>query len=767
MSAPHRAAADTAEAHSRSIVQHLSDAIALLDAAGQITFANHACETLTGLYGDDLAGQSLLRFVHPPDVPAAVEALSRSTAHPDLPCTVDLRCQRTDGRPSFRRATFFNGLADPAIGGVLVTLADNSDRKRVEQSLLDSEERYRYLFDSSPVPMCIHEIETHRFLAVNAAFVEQYGYGRDELLAMGVQDLLPPDALTSFGDRQTRTGAHVIIDFVTRHRKKDGTIIDVEVTSHVLVFAGRGARLSQVTDITERTQARESLERSEARYRALVESLPDGVFNLDPEGRMTAVNEAMCRRLNRPASEVIGRTAAELGVPAKAVEEWRARHRRVLAGEAVDGETTTMMPDGRVHTFRAMLRPLRDPDRRIIGIAGISYDVTAQRELEAQFRQAQKMEAIGRLAGGVAHDFNNLLTAIVGYTELLKERFREGDPGLADLGEIRGAADRAAQLTRQLLAFSRKQVLQLEVLDLNAVVKNVEQMLRRLIGADIEFVAACSPDLGAAKADAGQIEQILLNLAVNARDAMPNGGKLVIETKDVELDETYTRRHAGMRPGRYVMLAVSDTGYGMTEEVKSHLFEPFYTTKERGKGTGLGLATVYGIVKQSEGYVSVYSEVGHGTAIKIYLPRLAERAAAAARPSAPVQTAAGSGTILLVEDQDSVRDLAAAVLGRRGYHVLTAENGQKALEFYARGAVPIDLLVTDIIMPGMSGLDLVKRLRPAHAELKVLYISGYNEEAVIQHGVLEPGATFLQKPFTPDVFVQAVADTLGAERSHM
>jgi len=385
--------------------------------------------------------------------------------------------------------------------------------------------------------------------------------------------------------------------------------------------------------------------------------------------------------------------------------------------------------------------------------------------LEEQLRQAHKMEAIGRLAGGIAHDFNNLLTVINGYSELVLNSLGANLHARKNVEQIKKAGRRAATLTRQLLAFSRRQVLQLRVLDLNAVVTNFEAMLQPLIGEDILLEAVLQPGLGLVKVDPGQIEQIILNLTVNARDAMPEGGKLTIETANVELDEAYARRHVSVRPGPYVMLAISDTGCGMDAETQARIFEPFFTTKEHGKGTGLGLATVYGIVKQSGGNIWVYSEPGKGTTFKIYLPRV-EGVAEGSEPAHPRSSILrGSETILLVEDEDMVRSLAREILEAHGYAVSEARDSTEALRVCHTHSGSIHLLVTDVVMPGMSGRELAARLGTIHPETKVLYMSGYTDDAVVRHGVLNAGLAFLQKPFTANAFLCKVREVLDSTSS--
>ncbi len=393
----------------------------------------------------------------------------------------------------------------------------------------------------------------------------------------------------------------------------------------------------------------------------------------------------------------------------------------------------------------AVHRALREAEERIER----QQAEEALRQSQEQLRQSQKMEAIVQLAGGIAHDFNNLLTVITGYSELMLQTLAADDLHRGNIEQIRQAGERAAALTRQLLAFSRKQVLAPTVLDLNAVVTNMDSMLRRVIGEDIELVSVPAPGLGRVQADQGQLEQVIVNLAVNARDAMPQGGRLTIETANVELDDAYARRHVSVKPGPYVMLAVSDTGCGMDAETQSRIFEPFFTSKERGKGTGLGLATVYGIVKQSGGNVWVYSEPGQGATFKIYLPRIEETVMTVEPESAPLQAPRGSETVLLVEDEEGVRTLVRTILQTNGYTVLEARHGKEAFFISGRHEGPIHLMVTDVVMPGMSGQELADRLKSSRPDMKVLFLSGYTDEAVVRHGVLKPGTAFLQKPFTP------------------
>jgi len=402
-----------------------------------------------------------------------------------------------------------------------------------------------------------------------------------------------------------------------------------------------------------------------------------------------------------------------------------------------------------------------------VTIGGVSYihtiarDVTARKQLEAQFLQAQKMEAVGVLAGGVAHDFNNLLNVINGYTELALEDMAQDSPVREDLEQVREAGRRAASLTSQLLSFSRKSILNPEILNLNEIIANISPMLRRLIGENIELLTIEKPGLGLINADPGQLQQIVMNLALNARDAMPEGGKLTIETANVEFDEEYIREHPMVKAGPYSMLAISDNGIGMDAATRSHIFEPFFTTKEKGKGTGLGLSTVYGIVKQSNGFIWIYSEPGTGTTFKIYFPRIEGEITKVAGESKPNDDFRGFETVLIVEDEKAVRALAARILHERGYNVLEASDGKEALRIVGEYAGKIDLIITDVVMPGMSGRELVSKIEVLHPGIKTLYISGYTDDVIVHHGILDSNVAFLQKPFTNESLARKVREVMN------
>ena len=511
----------------------------------------------------------------------------------------------------------------------------------------------------------------------------------------------------------------------------------------------------------ERATAEAALRANEQRFRALVEHSWDAIALFAPDGSILYGSPATTRILGYELDEFVRFNALDLIHP----DDRDAVVGRLTESMAnprgrVDVVARVRHKDGSWRYLEGVFTNLLD-DPSVAAIVNNYRDATERRSLEQQVIQAQKMEAVGRLAGGVAHDFNNILTAIGGYTDLLLADLAPDDPRREDVDEIHRAADRAAALTQQLLAFSRRQVLQPKVIDLNALVQNVEKLLRRLLGEDVILAAALAPDVGRVRADPGQIEQVIVNLAVNARDAMPGGGRLTIETRNVELDAVYAAEHRTVVPGPYVSIAISDTGTGMSPEVQAHMFEPFFTTKEVGKGTGLGLATVYGIVKQSGGSIWVYSELGHGTTMKVYLPRV-DDPADLLRKAAPADLASlrGTETILLVEDEPAVRAVARQVLTRQGYTVLEAHDGQAALAMVDATRPTIDLVLTDLVMPGMSGRNLADQLVRRFPDVRVLYMSGYTDDAIVRHGMLGTGLAYLQKPFRPAALVQKVWEVL-------
>jgi hypothetical protein len=520
-----------------------------------------------------------------------------------------------------------------------------------------------------------------------------------------------------------------------------------------------GRELSDAAGQRERRRVEEALHSSEERLRAIFEGAAEGILVADVESRkFLYANPAICRMLGYEEEELLRLTVNDIhpeeDLP-RVTAEFEAQARR-------EKEIATDLPclrkDGTIVHVDICTAPLVI-DNRPCNV-GFFTDITARKRAEEQLRQAQRMEAIGRLAGGVAHDFNNLLTVIAGYCELLLDDLGQESPLRASVEEISKAAQRAGELTSRLLTISREQVVQPDVLDLNALIANVEQMLRRFIGEDVQLETALAPHLGKVRVDPGQVEQVLLNLAANARDAMPQGGKLTIETANVELGEPYALSHNGVTPGHYVLLAVSDIGTGIEADVLPHVFEPFFTTKAQGKGTGLGLSIVYSIVHQSGGHIWVYSEPGKGTTFKIYLP-VAEQAEPVSQPApVSVPTQQGSGIILLVEDQEAVREMLTKALTVRGYTVFDAAGGEEAIRLVAGHHGPIDLLITDVVMPQVSGRELAERMTAEHPGMRVLFMSGFADRAIVHHGMLSPGINYLQKPFPLSELARKVQEIL-------
>ena len=649
----------------------------------------------------------------------------------------------------------------PAVQRALDLRRAREEQAQAEEARRQGEERFRALIEHGADAIALLGADG-ALLFLSHSAEKLFGFTPRELVGRSAFELLHPDDVPGLqgllADLVGRPGAPVTIEVRLLHRDASWRAVEAVLVNR-LGEPAVGAVVVNFRDVSERKQAEQALRDSEEQYRSLVQGVRDVIFALSPDGIIASLNPAFETITGSPRSAWLGKPFDGL-VHAEDLPLALELLGRVVRGEprpTAQFRIHTSKGDYRVVEFSATAQ-LRDD--RLIGILGIGRDVTERVQLEQQLRQAQKMEAVGRLAGGIAHDFNNILTAITGYADLLLEDLAAKDPRRQDAEEIRKASDRAAGLTRQLLAFSRQQVLQPRVVDLNALVSELEKMLRRLLGEDVTLATALAPTLGRVRTDPGQLEQVIMNLAVNARDAMPTGGRLTIETADVEFDAAFAGDHYPAQPGEYVMLAVTDTGSGMDAETQVHLFEPFFTTKEKGKGTGLGLATVYGIVKQSGGFIWVYSELGVGSTFKIYLPRVEAAAEPPSSRAAPAPVARGTETVLVAEDEAPVRAVARQTLERYGYRVLEAPSAEAALDVAQRYSGPIHLLLTDVIMPGLSGRDLAVRLATLRPETRVIYMSGYTDDAITRHGVLEPGFVFVQKPFTPDRLARAVREVL-------
>ncbi len=648
-----------------------------------------------------------------------------------------------------------------AVLGVLGAYEDITEQRQAASDLQESEERFRATFEQAAVGIA-HVAPDGRWLRVNERLCEMVGYTREELLAGSFQEITHPDDLPADLENVRKVLAGDIRNFgmEKRYIRKDRTAAWIALT--VALARDAEGRPKYFISVIEDIEPRRRAEAERTRLAEIVEQASEGVIMTDVDGNITYVNPAFERISGYSRTEVEGQNPRFLKSGRQDAKFYTELWRTITSGGVWSGHFINRRKDGRLFEEEGSIFPVRDHAGQIVSYVAIKRDVTEEVRLNEQLLQAQKMESVGRLAGGIAHDFNNLLTAILGYAELAAGRLKPEDPSLLDLSEIDKAAQRAADLTRQLLAFSRKQVLELRVIDLNRVVSNTHKLLRRLIGEDVELVLSLKERLGSVKADTGQIEQVLLNLAVNSRDAMPKGGKLTIETSEIELDESYSTFHFDVPPGPYVVLAVSDTGTGMDAKTLSHVFEPFFTTKEAGKGTGLGLSTVYGVVKQSGGHVTAYSEPGVGTTFKIYLPRVEDAPETDRTSSAPAALAGGTQTILVVEDEEAIRRLTCRVLEAQGYTVLSAASGGEALLLLEKHAREIHLLITDVVMPAVSGRELARSAAALRPLMKVLFMSGYTDNVIVHHGVLDAGTAFLQKPFTPRSLAQKVREVLDA-----
>jgi len=653
----------------------------------------------------------------------------------------------------------------------LVGLAELVSRLSLaNEGLKNAEQRYRELYERSPVGYQSLDAQG-RFLDVNRSWLEMLGYESDEVIGKWFGDFLVPDMVEAFRERFPRFVAAGKTTTEFEMRRKDGRTVTVAFDGTIGYEEDGTFKQTHcvLTDITERRKNEEELRKQKDFYELILNRVNDGIWVTDGDDRMIYLNPGMERIAGVEADEVLGLSVTE-DFPPETTRYFIQHYARAKStGTPQPYEAEVVTPAGRPTVQSGWLLP-RFNEGRFEGMICTIQDVTERRMAEAelrerddQLRQSQKMEAVGQLAGGIAHDFNNLLTAIIGYSDLILSGAENRDPGVrGDVKEIKRAADRASALTRQILAFSRRQALAPTPASLNDIVRGMQSLLQRTLGEDVEVVIMLHADLGHVEVDVHQFEQVLMNLALNARDAMPAGGTLTLETGNLELDEEYCRTHPDAEPGSYVVLSVSDTGVGMDPEVQSRVFEPFFTTKAPGQGTGLGLATVYGIVRQSGGSVGIDSEPGRGTTFRVFLPRIARATAVSPPPSSTVSTR-GHETILVVEDEASVRKLVTRILEGLGYRLLQAATAPEALDVMEGESRPIDLLLTDVVLPGeMQGNDLAGLVQSAEPRLPVLYVSGYTRDAIVHSGRLDEGVNYLEKPFTPDALALKVREVLDA-----
>jgi two-component system cell cycle sensor histidine kinase/response regulator CckA len=749
----------------RQVTDAMPALISYVDADERYQFNNRAYEEWFGHSRAEVQGK------HPEEVlgTTAYQRIAKyvEAALGGQAVTYEAEMPYKDGRTRFVHADYIPDVrADGQVKGFFALVSDITERKRMEEALhLTQFCVYRVLVG------IMRTGPDGRILSVNDQVCRSLGYTAEELCELHSFDLDPTFPFERWREHRQALRVRGTDTFESIHQRKDGTTFPVEVTANYLEFQGNGFSFTFVRDITERKRAETALRELTENMAAAQRITHFGSWEVKLSDDLELIEPYLCSdecyRIFgfEPGSvEITMEILAGRFHPEDCELALQAFFKAVQDHAEYSQEYRILLPDGAIRYIHDQAKVVLDERTgQPVKVVGMAHDITerrqaeeAQAKLEEQLRQAQKMESVGRLAGGVAHDFNNLLTVIQGHCELMQVQMSDADPLLKELGQIRHAGERAATLTRQLLAFSRKQILAPVVLDLNSLVANLRGMLERLIGEDITLTTVLQPELWSVTADPGQIEQVIMNLALNARDAMPGGGRLTIETRNVHLDDTYAQTHAEA----CVMLAVTDTGLGMDEPTRVRIFEPFFTTKEPGKGTGLGLATVYGIVKQSGGDILVYSEPGQGTTFKIYLPANEMQPEGPVTPKTQPVSRGGDEIILLVEDEDMVRDLVRTVLQSAGYTVLEARQGGEALSLAGRHEGTIDLLVTDLVMPGMSGRELAEQLKVLRPHMKVLFMSGYTDDTVIQQGVLLAEAEFISKPFSPSILASRVREML-------
>jgi two-component system cell cycle sensor histidine kinase/response regulator CckA len=769
----------TTEEEFRSFFDHAPAGNCITAPNGRLLRVNPAFCALLGYSAEEMQSGSFMTITHPDDVGPSQECARALLAGEQETCTIDKRYLRKDGRPVWARVT--TCLECDAEGRPLRFLThvqDMDDRKQAEETLRaeearsrqmahelrEAQDRLEHVVTSSPA--VLHSLSVHgRALGPNwvSKNIERLlGFTVEEALDPGWWDghVHPEDLPRVLAEKEALfANGYLVEEYRFADKERDYRWIRAELR---LLRDPAGEAVEVIgswTDVTAQKEAELRAKENEEQYRLLFDSNPHPMYVCDSATlAFVAVNDAAVRHYGYSREEFLAMSARDLRLSEDVPHFLRAIEGPIGRTHAdIVGVFRHRKKDGTLIQMEVTRRPIRFLGRACWLV--FLMDITDKLGLEAQYLQSQKMESMGRLAGGVAHDFNNLLGVITGYGDLLRRRV-DGDHRLRRyVDEIGKAAERAAGLTRQLLAFSRKQVLQPRILDLNAAVGETEKMLRRLIGEDVQLVTVLDDHLGQVKADPGQIDQVLMNLAVNARDAMPRGGRLTIETDNVDLDAAGARAQPGTKPGRYVMLSVADTGHGMTAEVRARVFEPFFTTKEVGKGTGLGLATVHGIVTQSDGSIALETEPGRGTTFRIYLPRVDAPAEDTDEPD-EVVAPRGSETVLLVEDEASLREIVRESLESSGYVVLSARDGEEAVDMCADRDLTIHLVLTDVVMPRMSGRELADRLRATRPDTAILYMSGYTDDAVVRHGVLAADMAFVHKPFTIEALARRVRAVL-------
>jgi two-component system, cell cycle sensor histidine kinase and response regulator CckA len=723
---------------------------------GRFVDVNEAAASLGGFKREDLIGHTMAER-NLLDDPHLQQMTARKLKEEGRVHNVELklRGKRGDTRTVLASLDTITINNEPCMLAVSV---DITEREEKADALRRSEEKYRMLVENSLQGLTI--IQNKRIVFCNTKFAAMSGYSVEELLSLSpgeIESMTHPEDQTAVRERYHDQLEGKSIDPRAEYQgiKKDGTTFWVEVHTSVIDYDGMPAIQSVFMDITERKNAENALRESQEYLNQIINCIGDPIFVKDREHRFVHVNDALCAFGGMAREKLIGR----IDQPNASMPFWEQEEQVFETGKEILSEDNFTDGQGAPCTLMTKKSLLIDKsgNKQVVGVL---RDITEYKRLEAQFLQSQKMEAVGVLAGGVAHDFNNLLNVINGYAELMLEDIAPDGPMRKDLERIREAGQRATALTSQLLAFSRKQILQPEILDLNHVIADMRSMLQRIIGEDIELVSGVQADQTLINADHSKIQQVIMNLVVNARDAMPLGGKLTIETANCNFDESYVKDHPMAKPGPYVMLAISDNGIGMDPTTQERIFEPFFTTKEKGKGTGLGLSTVYGIVKQSDGFVWVYSEPGKGTTIKIYFPRVLDAIPASYSENKMESEFRGSETVLVVEDEEAVRSLACRVLRNRGYDVIEAADGMEALRIAQDYQQVIHLVISDVVMPGMGGRALVSQLEQVRPGIKALYVSGYTDNAIVHHGILDSDVAFLQKPFTVDALIRKAREVL-------